>query len=78
MNEAIIVEMWNLLKEYSDKKQITSIATKFVDLLSENGVRENDLENALGHDDDLDDAIREMLMLDEEDENDHESYDYDE
>ena len=69
MNEAIIVEMWNLLKEYSDKKQITSIATKFVDLLSENGVRENDLENALGHDDDLDDAIREMLMLDEEDEN---------
>lgn len=67
MNEAIIVEMWNLLKEYSDKKQITSIATKFVDLLSENGVRENEIESALGHDDDLDDAIKEMLMIEDED-----------
>lgn len=73
MNEAIIVEMWNLLKEYSDKKQITSIATKFVDLLSENGVRENEIESALGHDDDLDDAIKEMLMIEDEDD----SYDYD-
>ena len=73
MNEAIIVEMWNLLKEYSDKKQITSIATKFVDLLSENGVRENEIESALGHDDDLDDAIKEMLMIEDEDN----SYDYD-
>jgi hypothetical protein len=73
MNEAIIVEMWNLLKEYSDKKQITSIATKFVDLLSENGVRENEIESALGHDDDLDEAIKEMLMIEDEDN----SYDYD-
>ena len=73
MNEAIIVEIWSLLKEYSDKKQITSIATKFVDLLSENGVRENEIESALGHDDDLDDAIKEMLMIEDEDD----SYDYD-
>ena len=73
MNEAIIVEIWSLLKEYSDKKQITSIATKFVDLLSENGVRENEIESALGHDDDLDDAIKEMLMIEDEDN----SYDYD-
>lgn len=75
MNESLIIEIWNLIREYGDKKQMTAIATKFVDLLSENGVRENDIESALGHDDDLDDAIREALDL--ADDVDEESYDYD-
>jgi hypothetical protein len=73
MNESLIVEVWNLLREYGDKKQMTAIATKFVDLLSENGVKENDLEAALGHDDDLDDAINEALG----NEDDLDSYNYD-
>jgi hypothetical protein len=76
MNESMIVELWDLIREYGDKKQMSVIAEKFVGLLSEHGANDNDLENALGHDDELDDAIREMLEIDE-DEVDHESYDYD-
>lgn len=72
----MIVELWDLIREYGDKKQMSVIAEKFVGLLSEHGANDNDLENALGHDDELDDAIREMLEIDE-DEVDHESYDYD-
>jgi hypothetical protein len=67
MNESLIIEIWNLIREYGDKKQMTAIANKFVDLLMENGVRESDIESALGTDDDLDDAIKELLDITEED-----------
>lgn len=76
MNESLVVEMWDLLKEYSDKKQLSVIAEKYVNVLSDHGVRDQDLENALGHDDDLDDAIRELLELDDSDDY-EDDYDYD-
>ena len=66
MSESLIAEIWDLLKEYSDKKQLSIIAEKYVNVLSEHGMREQDFENALGHDDDLDDAIRELLELDDD------------
>lgn len=66
MNDSLVVEMWDLIKEYADKKQLSVIAEKYLNVLSDHGVREQDLEGALGHDDDLDDAIKELLEIDDE------------
>lgn len=73
MNELLIVEIWDLFREYADKKQLSVISEKYLDILSENGVSEQHLENALGHDDDLDEAIKTLLDIDDTDD-----YDYDE
>ena len=67
MNESLIIEIWNLIREYGDKKQMFAIAAKFVDLLMENGVRESDIESALGNDEDLDNAIKELLDITDDD-----------
>lgn len=66
MNDALIVEMWDLLKEYVDKKHLSVIAEKYVELLGDYGVTEQTFESVLGHSDDLDDAIRNLLEIDEE------------
>lgn len=66
MNESFIIALWDIFKEYGDKKQMTIIAERFVDILSEHGTTEHNLEEALGHDEYLDDAIREMLDIEEE------------
>ena len=73
MNDLLIVEIWDLFREYADKKQLSVIAEKYLDILSENGVSEQNLENALGHDDDLDEAIKSLLDIGDSD-----GYDYDE
>jgi hypothetical protein len=65
MNEILLVEIWDLLREYADKKQLSVLAEKYVDILGENGVSEQNLENALGHDEDLDEAIKSVLDLEE-------------
>lgn len=75
MNESLIVELWDLLKEYGDKKQMTIIAERFVDVLSDHGATEQNLEDVLGHDDLLDYAIRELLDI--EDDHYEEDQDYD-
>jgi len=65
MNEELIVEIWHMIREYSDKKQLGVIAEKYIDILSENGVSEQHIENSLGNDDDLDEAIRIALDIEE-------------
>jgi hypothetical protein len=75
MNEALIVELWDLLKEYGDKKQMSIIAERFVELIGEYGATEQNLEDVLGHDDALDEALREFLDI--EDDHSEEDYDYD-
>lgn len=77
MNEALVVEMWELLKEYSDRKHLSTVSEKYVDLLIDHGISDQSLENALGHDDDLDDAIRNALELFDDDDVDDSDYDYD-
>ena len=37
MNEEEIVDIWNLFKEYVDKKQIDVVAEKYVYMLAEYG-----------------------------------------
>jgi hypothetical protein len=79
MNESFVVEMWDLVREYSDKRQLTVIADRYVSLLSDSGISDNVLEESIGHDDHLDDAIRELLDIDEDDfDEDDDNYDYDE
>jgi len=73
MNEDLFLEIWDLVREYGDKKQTSVIAAKFIDLLSENGIKESTLANMSGHDDDLDEAIKELLAEDPDDD----SYNYD-
>ena len=55
MNASLIVEMWDLFKDYTDKKHQPVIAEKYVQLVTDHGASDRDLQNVLGHDDDLDD-----------------------
>ena len=78
MNEYQIIDIWVGLKEYFDKKQIDIIASKYVDILADNGVQDHVFKHVLGNDDDLDQAIDYYLDdSGDEDEIDYESEDYD-
>ena len=64
-----IVELWNFFKENMDRKQpMDLIAEKFVDLLADHGVEDEDLKDALGADDELDKAIQYFLDIGGEEE----------
>jgi len=75
MNASLIVEMWDLFKDYTDKKHQSVIAEKYIQLVSDHGATDRDLQNVLGHDDDLDHAIKDMLDLDDNDEDDWTNFD---
>lgn len=64
MNEDQIVDIWLTLKEFVEKKQVEIAAEKYVDLLADYGVDDIVFKEALGHDDDLDEAISYYLDLD--------------
>lgn len=66
MNASLIVEMWDLFKDYTDKKHQPVIAEKYIQLVTDHGATDRDLHNVLGHNDDLDDAIKEMIDLDDD------------
>lgn len=79
MNEDQIVDIWTGLKEYFDKKQIETIASKYVDILADNGVQDHIFKAALGSDDVLDEAIEYYLddWAGDEDEIDYDAEDWD-
>lgn len=80
INEDHIVDIWTGLKEFFDKKQIETVASKYVDILADNGVEDHVFKSALGGDEDLDAAIEYYLddwEGDDEDEVDYGSQDYD-
>jgi hypothetical protein len=62
-----VADIWNLFKEYLDKKQIELAAEKYVDLLADYGVNDMTLKDAMGNDKFLDHAINYYLDLDEVD-----------
>ena len=64
MKEDQIVDIWTLFKPYIDKKSINIAAEKYVDLLADYGVDDIVLKDALGNDDQLDDAIGYFLDID--------------
>ena len=61
MNEEEIVDIWNLFKEYVDKKQIDVVAEKFVGMLADYGVSDETLMTSLGSSASLDEAINYYL-----------------
>jgi len=71
-----VIELWQFFKEYLDQKQLEVIAEKYVDLLADYGVSDVELQDAIGHDDILDDAINYYLDVDNEDKHDDELEDY--
>lgn len=67
LNESQIADIWIMFKEYIDKKQLDIVAEKYVDLLADYGVRDEVLEEVIGTDNDLDDAINYYLENDYDD-----------
>jgi RecA/RadA recombinase len=64
-----LVEIWQFFKEYVDRKQsMDVVAEKFVDLMADYGVDDEEFQNALGADEDLDQAIQYYLDAESEDE----------
>ena len=80
MTEDNIIDIWTGLKEFFDKKQIETVASKYIDILADNGVQDHVFKSALGGDEDLDDAITYYLddWNEEDDEIDFDAEDYDE
>jgi hypothetical protein len=66
MDSELIVNFWNCVKDYLDKKQIEIAAEKYVDMIADYGVDDLVLKDCLGSDDNLDAAI-EYYLDDEED-----------
>jgi hypothetical protein len=64
VNDDQVVEVWNVLKEYIDKKQIELAAEKFVDTLADFGFNDESLKDMLGNDRYLDGAILYYLDID--------------
>jgi len=84
MNENLIVDLWNLIKDSSDQKKLSGVAESFVDLLADYGISDSVLDACLGSDDYLDDAISYYLEKEgdsdsrDEEEEDYEDYDEEE
>ena len=73
MDEDQIADIWNLFKNYLDKKQPELVAEKFVDLLVDYGVDDLTLKSSLGNDKLLDVAIQ--YYLEDEDDEDEQEWD---
>ena len=61
------VDVWNLFKEYVDKKQVELVAEKYVDLLADHGIDDQQMKELIGNDNHLDEAIGYYLDEDEQD-----------
>ena len=66
MEEEQIVDIWNVFKEYLDKKHIEMAAERYVDLLADLGTDDHTLTSALGSDSTLDNAINYYLDIDDD------------
>jgi hypothetical protein len=76
LNETQVGDIWLTFIEYIDKKQLETVAERYIDLLADFGVPDKVLKNALGVDDVLDQAIGYYLNDDEEDIIDDDDEDY--
>ena len=66
MDSEQIVNFWLCFKDLLDKKQIELAAEKYVDMLADYDVNDDELREALGNDDHLDSAIEYYLDIDNE------------
>jgi len=65
LNETQIGDIWVLFADYIDKKQLETVAERYVDLLADFGTTDRILQGSTGVDSTLDSAIE--YYLDEED-----------
>ena len=68
METQMLIDVWGLMKSYVSAKDKSVVAEKFVDIAMDNGVEEEELKELIGHDDDLDEAIRYNLDIEEDEE----------
>lgn len=72
LNETQIGDIWLNFVEYLDKKQLETVAERYIDMLADFGVSDRTLQNATGVDEVLDQAIAYYLNEDEYNEDDDE------
>ena len=81
MEESLIIEVWDIFKEYINDKNRETAADHYVDFLVGKDVSTSTLESITGYDPALDRAIELVLeerMEEEEDSDDWDSYEDDE
>ena len=74
LNETQVGDIWLNFVEYIDKKQLETVAERYVDLLADFGVSDKVFQAATGVDETLDQAIGYYLNDDEEIEEDDDDY----
>jgi len=65
LNETQIGDIWLNFVEYLDKKQLETVAERYIDLLADFGVSDRTMQGATGVDEILDQAIAYYLNDDE-------------
>jgi hypothetical protein len=75
MNENHIGDIWLLMKEYTEKKALESLAERYVDLLADHGISDKTFKEAIGYDETLDEAIEYYLGQDAEESFDEDDWD---
>jgi hypothetical protein len=68
------IDVWNLFKEYVDKKQVELVAEKFVDHLADYGLDDQQMKELLGNDSHLDEAIGYYLEIDDVEQDEEEEW----
>ena len=66
METQMLIDVWNLIKSYVPTKDKSVVAERFVDIAMDNGIEDQELEELIGHDDDLDEAIKYNLDVEED------------
>ena len=74
LNDTQVGDIWLMFIEYLDKKQLETVAERYIDLLADFGVSDRTLQNATGVDEILDQAIAYYLNEDEDAEPEDEDY----
>ena len=74
LNETQVGDIWLNFVEYIDKKQLETVAERYIDLLADFGVTDRVLQAATGVDEILDQAIAYYLNEDEDAEPEDEDY----
>ena len=77
MDEQLIIEIWDLFKEYIPGKNMETAANHFVDFLVDKDVDTSVLEGLQGLDNSLDEAIKALLREEEGYDNEEEELDFD-
>lgn len=77
MEEDLIIEVWDIFKEYISDKNKDTAANHFVDFLVGKDVETSVLEAVMGYDSHLDDAIKLVLDSELEDDDGLDDTDYD-